>query len=122
MENADNRGAGSYAAPQAEQSAADRYSAATTDAADSSAGSAHGYQPGNTGYTPGATGYSPPGVSAYETTAPPNVVATPKGDPYYRPGSTSDYLPRGSSQPATSPATGADRYGAPPAAEWPSGF
>lgn len=56
------------------------------------------YQPGATGYQPGATGYQPPGVPAYQSpagaypasTMPPTTSETP-----YRPGSTSDYVPRG---------------------------
>ncbi len=52
------------------------------------------YQPGSSDYDPGNTGYSPPGVPAYESGAPSNVVAARK-DPYYRPGGTTDYVPAG---------------------------
>jgi hypothetical protein len=95
---------------------ADRYAAGN----DSTASGA--YQPGNTGYNPGNTGYSPPGVEPYQTAAVDAGAASARRDPYYRPGSTSDYLPSSTSQ-ATAPS--GDRYGTPATATapgWPQGY
>jgi hypothetical protein len=110
-----SRPADRYAAEgaQPEAAAADRYAAATNEPATSAAPPADRYQPGNTGYNPGQTGYSPPGVPPYQMPTQPNVVSTPRRDPYYRPGATSDYAPGAASSMATTPA--ADRYGAPAA-------
>ena len=110
-------------ASQTEASAADSYGAAASEAAAGGTATAGDdrYQPGNTGYQPGNTGYTPPGVAPYQMPSQPNVVSTPRRDPYYRPGGTSDYLP--SSSPAANPtdrfapssagAAGSDPY-APP--------
>ena len=86
--------AGGYASATPEQAAADQYGnarAATADAG--AAASGDRYTAGDTGYVPGQTGYSPPGVPPYQMPAQPNVVSTPRRDPYYRPGGTSDYAP-----------------------------
>ncbi|MEX2112293.1 MAG: hypothetical protein WD845_03865 [Pirellulales bacterium] len=89
-----------------------------------SQGAQGAYQPGSTGYTPGNTGYTPPGVAPYQTAA----IDTGAGatserrNPYYRPGSTSDYLPSSNSQATGNPG---DRYGAPATATapgWPQGY
>jgi len=55
-----------------------------------------GYTPGNPGYTPGDPGYTPPGVSPYRSPAGPYTLpaGNPDDPPPYRPGSTSDYVPR----------------------------
>jgi hypothetical protein len=115
----------STGAAQPEQTAADRYAAASEAAGDpgrNDAGvpgssSSDRYQPGNTGYNPGQTGYSPPGVppyqvpgQPYQVPGQPNVVSTPRREPYYRPGTTSDYTPSGNARAPTPPT---DRYHAP---------
>ena len=121
-QTADNRSAAGYgAAPQAEQAAADRYSAANQGAADPSSAvdvpnAAERYQPGATNYQPGNTGYSPPGVAPYQPAAAPNVVSTPRRDPYYRPGSTSASLPSSNAQ--SQPAAGANQANP----SWPAGY
>ncbi|REK15712.1 MAG: hypothetical protein DWQ37_07780 [Planctomycetota bacterium] len=111
--------AGTAGTAQPEQEAADRYGAsadrytamAPEDPAVSAPGTpetadAGGYRPGSTGYTPGATGYSPPGVPKYEIASRPNVVDSPgKSDPYYRPGGTTDYIPK-----VRTPSASTDRY------------
>lgn len=130
---ADQRYGGPSYPAQPEQAAADRYGAAPDHTAggppangvaggEVGVGAEH-YQPGNTGYTPGQTGYSPPGVPPYQTPAT-NAAATPRRDPYYRPGGTSDYLPTGGGVPSASstnygvpmPPAGAEAY--PPAASY----
>jgi hypothetical protein len=110
---ADTRGAGDRYAPGTtapEQGAADHYGTANTAAGAPGAADPAGdrYQPGSTTYNPGQTGYSPPGVPAYQVPAQPNVVSTPRRDPYYRPGGTGDFSAGNSQAP---PAT--DRYAAP---------
>lgn len=115
---ADNRSTDRYkaGAAQAEQSAADRYSAAgsaNSGAASPPAASTDRYTPGNTGYNPGQTGYNPPGSTPYQSPTQVNVAGTARRDPYYRPGGTSDYVGNGSSQ--TPAASSADRYGTPAA-------
>ncbi len=123
---ADNRY--STGAAQPEQTAADRYAAgggAAGDPGRNDAGvpgspASDRYQPGNTGYNPGQTGYSPPGVPPYQVAGQPyqvpgqpNVGSTPRREPYYRPGTTSDYVPGGS---VRAPAPPTDRYNTPGAA------
>jgi len=121
-QTADNRNAASYgAAPQAEQAAADRYSAANQGAPDPQSAvdggaAAERYQPGATNYQPGNTGYSPPGVAPYQPVAEPNVVSTPRRNPYYRPGTTSDYLPSSNAQ--SQPAAGGNQANP----SWPAGY
>lgn len=118
---ADSRyGAADPYVAQPEQSAADRYGASsepqTPNAPPASSTSREPYRPGSTGYHPGQTGYSPPGVPTYQVPAPPNVVSTPRTDPYYRPGGTSDYAPTtGATTPsARTPSASTDRYNTPP--------
>jgi len=55
-----------------------------------------GYTPGNPGYTSGDTGYTPPGVSPYRSPAGSYTLpaGNPDDPPPYRPGSTSDCVPR----------------------------
>lgn len=64
---------------------------------------ATGYTPGETDYSPGATDFTPPGVDRYQSPA--GSYSSPAGSytspastsddpPPYRPGSTSDYMPR----------------------------
>jgi hypothetical protein len=69
-----------------------------------------GYTPGATSYTPGDTGYTPPGVSPYRlpsgsSTLPARNSADP---PPYRPGSSTDYVPRTPS--GTAAGSGASGY------------
>jgi hypothetical protein len=94
-----------------EQASADRYG--SSDPAPDPGSTAEGYRPGSTGYNPGQTGYSPPGVPQYQVPAQPNVVATARKDPYYRPGGTSDYATTPGGQTPTASAA-ADRYNTPP--------
>lgn len=70
------------------------------------------YRPGSTGYKPGQTGYSPPGVPQYQVPAQPNVPSIQRSNPYYRPGSTSDYVPAGGSGTPSASAS-SDRYNTP---------
>jgi hypothetical protein len=65
-----------------------------------------GYEPGNTGYEPGNTGYAPTGVAPYRSPAgaPGSYGAAGVAaatDPHYRPGGTSDYVPRGQAAATT---------------------
>jgi hypothetical protein len=148
-------------APSTETATGDRYSSGTTadsnshsnstatvpnaGTADRSARDSYqpgNYQPGNTGYEPGNTGYNPPGVDRYQSAAggATNYATTPRRDPFYRPGDTSDYRsttvgshsapaggsstdpyasPSGSASPATSPSPySGDRYGTNPASRY----
>jgi hypothetical protein len=104
---------------QPEQAAADRYAASNSEpvaqpAAEQSQAAPGGerYQSGSTGYNPGQTGYSPPGVAPYQMPGQPNTTSSPRRDPYYRPGGTSDYS-TGAVTPAAATSAG-ERYAPPP--------
>ncbi len=102
---------------QPEQATADRYADSSAEpavqpAAEQAGSGGDRYQPSSS-YNPGQTGYSPPGVAPYQTPAQPNTVPSPRRDPYYRPGGTSDYS-TGAVVPAAA-TTAAERYATPAA-------
>ena len=98
---------------QPEQAAADRYGTASTPEAATATGNNAYSPPAEDRYQPGNTGYAPPGVPPYSNGTTPNTVDTPRRDPYYRPGGTSDYSPAGGSPPASGAPAAEDAY-APP--------
>ena len=91
---------------------ADRYASAPAN-----------YQPGNTGFEPGNTGYHPPGVDPYKSPGTANNYAiTPRRDPGYRPGGTSDYRSSDGLRPGPAGGVPSDRYATPPSSVRPSGY
>ena len=91
------------------------------------------YRPGDTGYRPGDTGYDPPGAPKYQSPAAPyNLPAPPYASPAagsdtqgYRPGSTSTYTPRKSTDSGgsgTSSQEAPSRYPTPDFNVAPTGF
>lgn len=108
-----------YGDTAAGQPPLDRYATSGSENA-----AASSYPPAGAGYSPGNTGYSPPGVAPYQTASADTGTTAARRDPYYRPGSTSDYLPSSNSQ-STAGAAPADRYGTPSTATapgWPQGY